>query len=120
MSDHGRVRRSPDDRWWSDVWVRIGLLYPLVFVVPAVVIAQLLGSRSARGDILWALGLVVAGAAASFVASAVTVLRSQPPGARSLPLTVAVAISCFGVIVGSLVWYHAATVACDGLSECPF
>jgi hypothetical protein len=117
----GERRGAPS--WWSNVWLRAGVLHPVLGVLPwtvaCLVLAQLPGSE--LDDIAWGLVAVVVGALLSVFATLVLAtarpLRWQ---IRVLAVALGLVASAAAMVAGLYGWGAAAKVACHGRYECPF
>src|SRR3954471_9616420 len=91
-----RTDRRP--RWWSNVWLRAGLLHPGLFVAPWVGLCLLLANRSGSdsGDVAWGFSVIPLSAFGSFVATFVMAVR------RPLPTTERVLLVLLGLVVGGV------------------
>jgi hypothetical protein len=107
----------------SAVWLRAGLLHPLLFVGPWVALSLVLAQLpdSELNYVAWALWVIPLAAAANFVATGVMVAR-RPLATRERLLAIAFGLlgSAAALVLGYLGWFSAAEVACHGRYECPF
>jgi hypothetical protein len=110
-------------RWWSNPWVRAGLLHPALFVAPWVGLCLLLAARSGSDidDVAWGFWVIPISATASFVTTAVMSAR-QPltTAARVSIVLLGLIASGSAFVLGFVGWFQAADVACHGGYECPF
>jgi hypothetical protein len=109
--------------WSGNVWLRAGLVHPVLFVAPWVglclLLAELPGSDS--GDVGWGVLAIPIAAVASLVATGFMAARRPLTGAQR----VAVALLGFlgsglAFVLGAYGWLAAAVIACHGGYECPF
>jgi hypothetical protein len=110
-------------RRWRDVWLRAGLLHPLLFVAPPVVLCLLLAELPGSDvDLVgWGFVAVPLCALASFAATVMLALRRPLTVARrALVVLLGLLASATVAVAGFFLWLHAAVVACHGGYECPF
>jgi hypothetical protein len=129
VADNRRVVLDPGTssarrpRWWGNVWLRAGLLHPVVFVAPWVALCHLLAARSGSeiDDVAWGFEAIPLGAFASLVATAVMAAR-QPLTTveRVLVVLLGLVVSGVALVLGFREWVDAANLACHGTYECPF
>ena len=108
---------------WSDPWMRAGLIHPVFFVVPWVILAYLLASipGSAIGSVAWAFWVIPLSALASFAATVRMVVRADGRAVRGLALVgVGLVASGAALAGGFWAWLRIAEIACHGAYECPF
>jgi hypothetical protein len=122
MADPG-VSCDGSPSWWSDVWLRAGLLHPALFVAPWVGLCLVLAARSGSdiNDVAWGFWVIPLGAVASFITTAVMAARqSLTTAERVLIVLLGLLASGAAFVLGFVGWFHAADVACHGGYECPF
>jgi len=115
-------RSENGPRWWSNAWLRAGLLHPVLFVAPWVALCLLLAELpgSSSSDVDWGFAAVPVGAAASLITTAYMAFRRPVPTARfALIVLLGLVASSAAWALGWVGWYHAAKVACHGAYECP-
>jgi hypothetical protein len=113
----------------SDVWLLVQLLFGIAVVLaPGVVVARALGMRSLSAGIAWALVLVFAALAVTFLVSASLTLTvvllvgagiaATPAASRrrgERPAPARGLVLAFGALLGLLLWHVAGSVGGDGL-----
>jgi hypothetical protein len=78
-------------------------------------------SGSDINDIAWGFWVISLSAIASFITTAVMVVRRPLVTAERVGIVLlGVIASAVAFVVGILAWLHAAEVACHGGYECPF
>jgi hypothetical protein len=110
-------------RWWGNVWLRAGVLHPVLFVAPWAALCHLLAARegSSLNDVAWGFEVVPLAALASFVATVVmTARQSLTTAERALAVLLGLVAGGVALVLGFLAWADAADVACHGRYECPF
>jgi hypothetical protein len=109
--------------WWSNVWLRAGLLHPVLLVAPPVVLCRLIAALpgSDVDDVGWGFVVVPLCAIAAFVAT-LTMASKRPltAGRRTLVVLLGLVASAAAAAAGLYGWLLAAEVACHGGYECPF
>jgi hypothetical protein len=110
-------------RLWGNVWLRAGLLHPVLFVGPCVGLCLLLAAlpHSDSADVGWGWLAILAAVVASLVATAVTAAR-RPLTApqRVLIALLGLVASGLALVLGLCGWIVAIALACHGGSDCPF
>jgi len=109
--------------WFSNVWLRAGLLHPTLLVAPWVGLCLVLAAQAGSeiNDLAWGFWVIPLGAMASFVTTAVMAARqSLTTGERILIVVLGLLASGAALVLGLVGWLEAAVVACHGRYECPF
>jgi hypothetical protein len=107
----------------NDVWLRAGLLHPLLFVAPPVVLCLLIAALpgSDIDQVGWGFVAVPLCALASFGATLVMAARRPlTAGRRALVVVLGLLSGIAFAVLGFFLWLHAALLACHGGYECPF
>ena len=108
---------------WSNVWLRAGLLHPVLFVAPPVGVCLLIAALpgSDIDQVGWGFVAVPLCAVASFVATLVMAFRRPlTVTQRALVVLLGLLATAAVLVVGFYGWLHAAETACHGGYECPF
>ena len=111
-------------RAWSNLWLRAGVLNPLILIGPTVILSWLAAAPADSDiDIVgWGLWAVIVGAGAVFVCGVVIAARHPEvaAGPRFLIMVCGAAGAGAGFLAGFYLWLLAAERACHGGYECPF
>jgi hypothetical protein len=109
--------------WWSNVWLRAGLLHPVLFITPWMGVCLFLATRSGShiNNVAWGIWFIPLSAIASFITTAVMAARHPlTPANRVRLVLLGLLASGVALVLGFVGWFYAANVACHGGYECPF
>jgi hypothetical protein len=107
----------------GNVWLRAGLLHPVLFVAPLVGLCLLLAAlpHSDSNDVDWGFLAIPLAAVASLVTTALMAARRPLTGAQRVAVALlGLVASGIALVLGFYGWIVAAAIACHAGYECPF
>jgi hypothetical protein len=109
--------------WSGNVWLRAGLLHPVLFVAPWVGLCLLLAALpgSDIAHVGWGWVAIPVAAVASLVTTGFMAARRPLTGAQRVAVALLGLLgSGLALVLGVYGWILAAVIACHGRYECPF
>ena len=118
-----QTSQPPGRPWWTNVWIRAGLLHPLLLIGPWVAVCLLLAGRTGSdiSDVAWGFWAIPVAALVSLLATGVMVARRPlKTNERVAVVLLGVGATATALFLGFIGWVQAADIACHGHYECPF
>jgi len=103
--------------------MRAGIIHPVFFVAPWVILCFLLASipGSEVGAVAWGFWVIPLSAVASFVVTVRMAVRAEETAVTRLSLIgLGLLTSSAAFAAGFFAWFRIAEIACHGGYECPF
>jgi hypothetical protein len=109
--------------WYLNVWLRVGLFIPGLYVLPWALLALALapGPDTDVGDVAWGFYVIpLASIVAAIRTIVFTVGRPLPGEDKALAILLGLFACACAFVLGMVIWFRAAVIACHGGYECPF